>query len=200
MSAYVRSILVGVFGLGLLACGGAEDDAAQSEAETASIQLELTKVTASGNTYRLGPATFDITGSAALSVDATGDEPVMNVPVDPGDYEVSLRPGWVLQRLDPAGVPTPMSATLVSPPLQFVRVEPFQAAPVLYAFHLGESGIDIGIDVEEGVPPGYDGLIAPVGDGRFTVTFASGGGACCFNSVTEAQDAYPALTLFVSEN
>jgi hypothetical protein len=199
MSGYVRSILSGMFGLGLIACGGASDSAAESEAETSSIQLQLTKVTASGNTYRLGPARFDISGpEVTLSVDVTGDEPVLHVPVDPGSYEVTLRSDWVLQHLDPAGASTPMTATLISPALQFLQVEPFQATPVVYAFHLGASGIDISIEVEEGVPPGFDGIIRPLGGNGFSIEFAGGGGTCCFDSVSDAQQAFPELNLFVS--
>jgi len=185
-----------------VAYGSAGDSAPQSEAETASIQLELTKLTASGNTYRLGPAGFDIVSNftgETFSVDATGGEPVLHVPVEPGDYEVTLHPDWVLQHLDPAGAATPMRATLLSPAAQFVRVEPFFTAPVVYAFHLGESGIDLGIDVEEGVPPGFDGVIEPISGGFFSVTLLSGAGACCFGSVSEAQQAFPELNLFVSE-
>ncbi|MEY4546775.1 MAG: hypothetical protein RL685_2970 [Pseudomonadota bacterium] len=195
-SMYVRSMLVGTFTFGLLACAG--DPTTPTDMETASIQLDLTKQAPSGNTYRLGPATFDISGPTTLALDASGDEPVLHVPVEPGDYEVTLRSGWALQLLDPEGDPTPIVATLTSPALQFVRVEPFRSTPLNFAFHLGESGIDIGIDIEEGVPPGFDGMISPLGDGRFIITFASGGGACCFDSVSEAQQAYPGMTLFVS--
>jgi hypothetical protein len=198
MSSYARSTFLWIFALSVTACGGA-GETTLSTTETASIQLELTTLTPSGNTYRLGPATFDITGKATLSVEATGDEPLLHVAVDPGDYQVTLRAGWVLQMLKPFLGPTVFPATLVSPAVQPVRVEPGRSTPLTYAFHLGESGIDIGIEVEEGVPPGYDGLISPLEDGRFEISFAGGGGACCFDSVSEARDAYPSLFLFFSE-
>ena len=107
MSACVRSILVGVLGIGLSACGGGggRDGTTSGGAETASIQLQLSTVGPSGNTYRLGPATFDIfDGDESSAVEATGDEPVLNVPVDPGNYDVTLRDDWVLQLRQGQGV------------------------------------------------------------------------------------------------
>jgi hypothetical protein len=190
-------MLAWVLGLGLVACGGGES-VTWLGGETASIQLALTTQTASGNSYRLGPATFDIfNGLETLTIEATGADASLRVPVEPGSYEVSLRPGWVLQHLDPSAGPTPIAATLVSEDVQFVSVEPFQLAPVTFAFHLGVTSIDIGIAVEEGVPPGFDGMITQQGAGSFMVTFAGGGGSCCFASVSEAQAAYPQLELFV---
>jgi hypothetical protein len=204
MAKIVRSILAGVFGFGLMACGGPGDSIILSEPETSSIRLELTTQTASGNIYRLGPATFDIngfgpSGPVSLEVDASGDQALLQVPIEPGDYDVTLREGWALQHLDVDANPTPITATLTSPPVQFVRVEPFQAASLVFSFHLGQSAINIGLDVDEGVPPGFDGMISPLGDGRYIITFASGGGACCWDSVDEARQAYPDMTLFVSE-
>jgi len=202
MSAYVRSILVGAFGVGLVACGGGEGGDATTTrelSETASIQLQLTTLGGSGNTYRLGPATFDIfDGAELLTVEATGEQAALNVPVEPGFYDVTLRDGWVLQLLDSEGGSTPLAATLLSPAVQGVSVQPFIAAPLFYDFHLGVSGIDIGIHVDEGaVPPGFDGAVTPLGDGQFMVSFPDGGGSCCFASVTEAVEAFPDLTLFV---
>lgn len=199
MSVCVRSMLLGILGLGLLACSGEGETSIESQAETSSLQLALSTFTPSGNTYRLGPASFDISGPVTLSVEVTGEESELYVPVEPGQYEVKLQPGWVLRLMKPFLGPTPMAASLVSPAVQSVRVEPFQVAPVLFAFHLGESGIDIGISVEEGVPPGYDGMIEPVGDGRFSITFVGAGGACCFDSVSDARLAYPDLSLYSSE-
>jgi hypothetical protein len=204
MAKIVRSILAGVFGFSLMACGGPGDSITLSESETSSIRLELTSQTQSGNVYRLGPATFDINGfgpdgPVSLSVDASGDESLLQVLVEPGSYDVGLREGWVLQHLDVDGNPTPIAATLTSPPVQYVSVEPFQAASLVFSFHLGQASINIGIDVDEGVPPGYDAMISPVGDGRYMITFAGGGGACCWDSVEEALLAYPDMNMFVSE-
>jgi hypothetical protein len=203
MSGYSRSIGLGTWGFGLMACAGAGDSATPSEAEIASIRLELTSVTQWGNTYRLGPATFDISESSdpvMLTVEATGDEPALHVPVPPGAYEVSLRPGWVLSRVEPTSAATPVTATLLSPPIQMVFVSEFQSVPLVYSFHLGEPAIDIGIDVDEGpVPPGYDALISPFSDGLYQITFADGVNVCCYNSASEAQATNPDLSYFVIE-
>jgi hypothetical protein len=185
-----------------MACGGGgggDTTTTGDQPETASIQLELTTVGGSGNTYRLGPATFDISdGSETITVEATGAEPALNVPVEPGFYEVTLHDGWVLQLVDPEGGSTPLAATLLSQPVQGVSVNPFITAPLFFDFHLGVSGIDIGINVDEGeVPPGFDGAVIFLGENQFMVSFPNGGGICCFGSVTEAVEAFPELTLFV---
>jgi hypothetical protein len=187
---------VAILGLGVVACSS--DSANQLDAEAASIQLELTAVTTFGSTYRLGPATFDISGPVELSVDASGDDASLYVPVDPGLYEVTLRPDWVLQYLDRDGVATPMRATLLSTPVQEVEVAPFQSTPLVYAFRLGQSGLDIGIEVDELVPPGVDGIIVPESDGLFSVTLATDSVICCFQSETEAREAFPDLTLLLT--
>jgi hypothetical protein len=70
-----------------------------------------------------------------------------------------------------------------------VRVEPFAETRLVFSFHLGQSAINIGID--EGVPLGFDGMISPLGYGRYIITSASGGGACCWDSVDEARQAIP---------
>jgi hypothetical protein len=78
-----------------------------------------------------------------------------------------------------------------------VSVEPFIATPVNFAFHLGESGIDIGISVEEGIPEGYDARLVAIDSGRYSIEFRSGGGACCVSGLTEAQSWYPGLRIYV---
>lgn len=76
--------------------------------------------------------------------------------------------------------------------------------PVNFACHLGEGGIDLGVTVDEGVPPGYDGVIQrvpndPPGALRYQIEWTSGGGVCCFNSVAEAKAAYQYANFFVIE-
>jgi hypothetical protein len=68
------------------------------------------------------------------------------------------------------------------------------------AFHLGESGIDIGISVDEGVPYGYDGVITSTADGRYQIEFANGGGTYRFSSIADAQASYPQYRLLMPDS
>ncbi|MGC4086794.1 MAG: hypothetical protein QM756_02635 [Polyangiaceae bacterium] len=195
MSALLRSLVVG---LGFACLAGCSSVGAESEAEqTSGIKLDFTTVAQSGNVYRLGPASFDISGDATLTVDTNGDEPLVHVDLQPGQYQVALKPGWALQLLGANGTSTPTAATLLSSPVRSVQVSDFHVTELSYAFHLGASGLDIGISVDEGVPAGYDALIEQLPDGSYSITFASGGGACCFSSVEQARQAYPQLNMFV---
>jgi hypothetical protein len=147
----MRAVVVGMGALSLVACGGAEPQA--HEEEGSAIQLNLSTTAPSGTEYRLGPATFEIDPEsgpgAAILVEADGAAPLLHIPLEPDYYRVTLQPGWALSRITGATT-TPVAATLTSPAEQIVKVYPFESMPVRYSFHLGESGIDLGIQVDEG--------------------------------------------------
>ncbi len=125
---------------------------------------------------------------------------MLNVPLDPGRYAAKLDPGWVLKQSFDSSPFTAVDATLTSLNPQDFRVEFVHTTSVRFNFALGVTGAKIGIGVDEGdhAPPGYDGIIQPTGDGRFSVVFEAGGGACCFSTSAEAQAAFPDKKLFVS--
>jgi hypothetical protein len=188
-------VRLGCVGL-LTACGAAP--APSGAEEESSLELNLTTTAASGTQYRLGPATFEIEdlwrpSNPPLVIDASGEQARLHVPVQQGSYRVSLERGWTLSRLDGTTL-VPVAATLTSQAEQDVTVEPYQAAPVTFAFHLGESGIDIGVTVDEGIAEGYDARLVPAESGYY-IEFRSGGSFCCVQSLAEARAVYPNLNI-----
>jgi hypothetical protein len=182
----------------LTGCSGPASPESASEPGS-SIQLNLSTLGQSGTEYRLGPATFDVTGGyngQQWTLSATGAEPALHLALDPGYYHVSLKSDWQLSRIE-NGQPVPIAATLLTGTERDVSVTQFTTTPVTYAFHLGESGIDIGVSVDEGIPEGYDGRLLPSGDsGYFYIELRNGSGYCCVQSLAEAQGVYPGLNLF----
>ena len=184
----------------LTACGATPEQAGGGE-EASSIELNLSTIAASGTEYRLGPATFDIVNPYDISPVATlvadGSDPVLHAPLQPGYYSVKLRPDWTLSRVDGSTL-TPVAATLTTPADQWVSVAQYESAPVNYGFHLGESGIDIGVSVDEGIPAGYDARLVSNGNGQYYLEWRGGGSVCCFASVAEVQAAYGNANIYLA--
>jgi hypothetical protein len=189
----------------LAGCGSTPQGGDSNEEQVSAIQLKLSTVAPSGTEYRLGPATIDILDpygyppSVITTVEADGAEPTVFVPLQPRGYLVEMRPGWTLSRVEGETL-TPIAATLTSPPQQYVSVAQFEASPVTFAFHLGQSGIDLGVTVDEGILPGYDGRVLHFSSGgSYSVELRGGSGSCCYNSFAEAQAAYPYSNLYLVE-
>lgn len=187
----------------LTACGAAP--AGQGE-QASEIQLNLSTTGASGTEYRLGPATFDIFAdyleqAPVSTVTSDGAERMLHVPLAKGSYSVKLRSGWTLSRVEGQTL-TPIAATLTSPERQNVFVTEFETVPVNYAFHLGESGIDIGVTVDEGIPPGYDARLVPTqpGSSEYSLEWRGGGSTCCFSSLADAQASYGNANIYFAPN
>lgn len=190
----------------LLGCSGGSGSASSGTEEPASsIALRLGTTGSNGNRYRLGPAEFKISelwgypGNDPIVVNATGDADSLSVAVPANEYQVTLTPGWKLQRVAAGETLTPVAATLVSEATVHATVSSFEVTPVNFAFHLGESGIDIGVTVDEGLPAGYDGIIRRMSDGRYSIDFGNNSGACCFVSVAQAKESYPDKNFLVIE-
>jgi|GEM_PF-2928836 len=199
-------MVVGALVTSLLGCSaGAGGPSSKTEESASAVSLQLGTTGSNGNRYRLGPAQFKLTehydyeGANAIVIDAGGDTDSLNVPLAAGRWVVALNPGWTLQRVGEGNVLTPVAATLTSPATTEVDVFEFRATPVNFAFHLGESGIDIGVTVDEGVPPGYDGIIKLAPNGSYEVIWSSGGGVCCFSSVADARASYAWANLLLVE-
>lgn len=175
----------------LTACGGSPSTS-ESEQSGSEIQLNLSTTGSSGTEYRLGPATFDIFNdygpNPIQTLTTEGAEQALHVPLEKGYYNVKLRPGWTLSRVD-GETRTPILATLTSRDSQDVYVRDFETSPVNYAFHLGEAGIDIGVTVDEGVPEGYDASLIPAapGSSQYMLEWRGGGTTCCYSSLADAQ-------------
>ena len=206
-------VVVGALAFSLQGCSaGASERSSGTEESASAVSLQLATTGSNGNRYRLGPAQSKLDNPypypyqepISMVVEAEGDTDILSVPVIPGDWSVTLNPGWELQRVVEGGALTPVAATLTSPSTVQVGVGQFRVTSVNFAFHLGESGIDLGVTVDEGVPAGFDGVIERVpndfpGAIRYQIEWTSGGGACCFNSVAEAKASYQYANFYVIE-
>lgn len=197
-------MMMGAMGL-LTACSGTP--ASEAEEKGSAIELNLSTTAASGTEYRLGPATFDIfddrfeDAELLATLVADGDERTLHAALEPDTYKVRLRPGWTLSRVEDQ-VLTPVAATLTSGIEQWVHVSQYETTPVNYSFHLGVSGIDIGVTVDEGIPPGYDARLVPTGPGssQYTLEWRGGGSVCCFTSLADAQANYSNANIYLAPN
>jgi hypothetical protein len=165
-------------GLGLLAgltllTGVAAGCSSEGAAEGAhgTLSVPLTTVGASGITYRLRDATFQI--SSPYSYDAGGaggdgpqtqivtvssednvDAASIAVSVERGSYSVRLLPGWRMEKVE-GGVASEVEANLLSEATQWLYVNPHATTWVEYRFGLGERAIwfngkvNIGVQVYE---------------------------------------------------
>lgn len=97
---------------------------------------------------------------------------------------------------------TPIAATLTSQNEQYVFVAQYETTPVNYAFHLGESGIDIGVTVDDGIPAGYDARLVPTqpGSSEYMLEWRGGGSACCFTNLADAQANYGNANIYFAPN
>jgi hypothetical protein len=151
----------------LLACSGrdvSQLDASLAPAHTAEagqLELALTSHGASGALYRLRQAQFQVFGVGPfgsfefLSTEndplATSLETTLNV----GDYQISLFPGWFLEKVV-AGQVTHVQASLLSPDMQSFSITANGETAVQYRFQtngevveFGQGRLIVQIDVEE---------------------------------------------------
>ncbi len=182
--------------LALSCSGGAPGAGEGSVSHTSAIQLALGTTAASGDHYRLSPASFTINGGdfpPDYTIDAASEADDLVVPVNQygGSYRVRLNSGWQMQRVASDGSLAPVTATLLSPQEKDVNVQAYQTLPVIYDFHLGASSLDFGISVDEGILPDYDGKIYPTLYGEYSVTWQNGGANCCYPTVGDVLAAFP---------
>jgi hypothetical protein len=124
-----------------------------------TVQIALTASTPGGTVYRVEGATFEIynfAGACASFLCATvpGDDPTVTVDlapsVFPGDYTISLDPGWTVSRVAADGTETPVPATLLTNGTSFT-IKPGRTTPVVFQFQIGDE-------------------VATTGDGSVSVT------------------------------
>lgn len=139
------------------------DDAATEARAAGSIDLALTGVSGSGQTYRLRQGEIAITGTstAAVSTEDHLDESRVSLELPAGGYLAALAEGWHLERLGADGTWSEIRAVLTSVnPLPFTVVDQgvtdvtltFRAGDEVV--ELGNGRIHLGIAVDDGeVPP-----------------------------------------------
>jgi hypothetical protein len=119
-------------------------DSSTEPLQTGTLNVALTG-NANGITYRLRNALFEISGPASGTLDSEIDpdapELVLALPV--GQYQVFLRTGWALERVD-AGGAVPVQAVLISPNPAVADVIGGSRANTLFRFQTDDTIVDIG--------------------------------------------------------
>jgi hypothetical protein len=114
---------------------------------TGSVKIPLTATDAEGNTYRLRGATFEISGSAMVTLsdkDAAKDADGVVTPLPPGSYSLYLRPGFEVVAVASDGTVSNATASMIGTnPLNF-RVGQMSDESLKLEFKSGERAIVFG--------------------------------------------------------
>jgi hypothetical protein len=132
----------------LVACS---DDLAEGDLMVAdlsgAVRIPLEASAADGTTYRIQGATFEISGSAMVTLsdrDSKGQADELVSPLPAGGYSMYLRPGWELVSIAADGTVTKLTATSVARnPMAFQVNEAATASPQL-VFKVGERELSFG--------------------------------------------------------
>ena len=137
----------------LVACSDSD-----TESNYGTVSLALTTTTDSGVMYRLRGAEAVLTGPtyAVIDLDAAYvDAPVIDVRIAAGDYELGLKPGWVLERNSGQGY-APVEAQLISVNPQHFAVGHEQTTAIALNFQAGVDTLSLAtgtLEVDLGVKP-----------------------------------------------
>jgi hypothetical protein len=108
-----------------------------SDSPTGELVMPLLQPGTHGELFHLGNAIFDVTdqGGALTTVDGSGNQSSVTLPLPPGLASVSLRDGWTLERSTDGGATyQPVSALLGSVNPAGLRVLANQPAIVQFSF------------------------------------------------------------------
>lgn len=151
----VNVLLVAALCAGTTSC--ASEVATEEPVAVGRASVPLTAMGSSGALYRLTAATFSIAGpvSGTLSTDMLPDSETIDVVLNAGAYQITLEPGWVLERTL-GGVTQAVEAVLASTnPLGFA-ISDQVITPVSFVFQvdgdvipMGQGVLRLGIAVEE---------------------------------------------------
>jgi hypothetical protein len=110
--------------------------------------LFLALVTPDAVKYRLRDATFEVVrgGAVVASLDSEDDPDAesLTAELNPGQYQVTLGSGWVLERLAENGTGTPVRAALISPNPAFFSVRNGRATTIAYTFTTSSGTVTFG--------------------------------------------------------
>ncbi|AUX34298.1 MULTISPECIES: hypothetical protein [Sorangium] len=136
-------------------CGAEAPDGAEQVSDVGSISLALVGTSATGATYRLSRAWFDIDGPTNRLVYGDVDTTVLTEVLPVGRYDVYLEPGWVLERWTGGGYQQ-VQAALTSPNPATVFIYEGAASTVVFQFRadddvvsVGQGTLDIAIGVDD---------------------------------------------------
>lgn len=157
---FVASILT--FAVMPAGCVADAPDDAEQASDVGSLRLALTGTSASGATYRLSNAWFDVYGPTARSLYTSDDSPVLTEVLPAGAYDVTLHPGWLLERRTESGYQR-VTAVLTSPNPASVLIGEGATSTVVFQFQadgdvvsVGEGTLDILIGIDETTGPRED--------------------------------------------
>ncbi|WP_437933793.1 hypothetical protein [Sorangium sp. So ce341] len=136
-------------------CGPEAPDVAEQVSDVGSISLALVGTSATGATYRLSQAWFNLYGPTHRLVHGDGDTAVLTEVLPVGYYDVYLEPGWILERWTGSGYQQ-VEAALTSPNPTPVYIYDGAATTVLFQFRsdgdvisVGQGTLDIVIGVDD---------------------------------------------------
>jgi hypothetical protein len=175
-------------------CSASRDGQASAE-PTGTLSVALTGTTATGTSYHLTNAVFEIQNYYAeppIDLTVSGSDPTLLVQLPPSistfglDYAITLQPGWTLNAVNADGSETPLGATLLDNDISFT-IKPQRTTPITFDFKAteqvattgnGAAGVSVAVDdtliddFEDGT-----GNIAPLGGrsgGWFTYNDGTG--------------------------
>jgi hypothetical protein len=112
-----------------------------------AVRVPLLASAADGTSYRLTGATFEISGSAMVTLtdrDPKGQAEELVSPLPAGGYSMYLRPGWQLVSIAPDGTTTTLTdSALLRNPIGFDVTEVGTASPEL-VFKVGDRELSFG--------------------------------------------------------
>ena len=115
--------------------------------DSGSIQIRLLGSDASGRHYRLRQATFELSGSAMVTLSTSPQEPQqrsLSTPLPSGTYQLFLRPGYEVIELAHDGAEHKVAARLGAEGPLWVDVVPRRDQQVALRFLAGEQEITFG--------------------------------------------------------
>lgn len=127
---------------------GASADVLSLEEAREVGSLHLALVTPDAIKYRLRDATFEVVraGVVIVSLDSEDDPDAeaLTAELNPGQYQITLGSGWVLERLEENGSATAIRAALISPNPAFFSVRNGRATNVAFTFTTSSGTVTFG--------------------------------------------------------
>lgn len=143
----MRHVLVMFCLVALAACTGdfSDSEALFRVADTSgSIELPLTGSDDAGHTYYLRGATFEVSGTAMVTLSNQAGARTLNTPLPTGSYQLYLRPGYQVVEVSANGGEQAVPARLSSANPAPFSVEPRADGRLRLAFQHGDVHIAFG--------------------------------------------------------
>lgn len=143
----MRHVLASVCLVLLAACSGELSDSESlfRVADTSgSIELPLVGSDAAGRTYHLRGATFEVSGTAMVTLSDPAQARTLTSPLPMGTYQLFLRPGYRVVEVAENGSETAIPAQLSSANPAPFRVEPRGDGRLRLTFRHGDVRIAFG--------------------------------------------------------